>query len=109
MCGIRKFMRPLTKKYIFECKLKGETVQIWAEYYDGKKSSWLKDIDILEDAGVITLMKDGFRKFLYDIVVIYPADQYNPGGIKHWLCKGTMLTFKKGPDTYHVYPDQSDD
>ena len=103
-------MRPLTKKYIFECKLKGEPVKIWAEYYEDKKSSWLKDIEILEDAGVVTPLKDEFRRFLYDTVVIYPSDQYNPGGIKHWLRKNTMLTFKKGRgDTYHVYPDQDDD
>ncbi len=102
-------MRPLTKKYIFECKLKGKTVRIWAEYYDGKNSSWLKDIEILEDAGIVTRMKDEFRRFLYDVVVIYPGDQYNPDGIKHWMIKGTMMTFKKGHDTYHIYPDRGDD
>ena len=106
-------MRPLTKKYIFECKLKGEAVKIWVEYYDSKNFSWLKDVDILEDSGVITPMADGFRRFLYDTVVIYPRDQHNPGGIKHWLDKGTMLTFTKGDNKYqvypHVYPEHDDD
>ncbi len=106
-------MKPLTKKYIFECKLKGEPVRIWSEYYSSKKSSfrssWLKDIEILENAGIVTPLKDEFRTFLYNTVVIYPGDQYNPDGIKHWLRKGTSLTFKKGHETYHIYPDQDDD
>lgn len=102
-------MRPLTKKYIFECRLKGETINIWAEYYDGKKTCWLKDVEILEEAGIVTPLVNEIRTFLYDAAVIYPGDQYNPEGLKHWLRKGTSLSFRKGSNTYHVYPDQDDD
>lgn len=102
-------MRPLTKKYIFECKLKGEPIKIWAEYYGNGNATWLKDVDILEDAGIITSLDNEIRTFLYDTVVIYPADQYNPSGIKHWLHKDTTLVFKKGSSVYDTYPNRDDD
>ncbi len=45
-------MRPLTKKYIFECKLKGEPIDL--SHYAGKKKAWASAVRKLIEFEILT-------------------------------------------------------
>ncbi len=85
-------MNKLTKKYIFKCKLKDESIKIWIKSYDDKLCSWDKDLALLHKCGILTIWAQRFYKIQHNIQVIYHAAPGRRAGFTHTLRRGATLS-----------------
>lgn len=85
-------MIKLTKKYIFEQKLKGKSIKLWPGDYDDSLYSWLNDITLLHECKILIMISQKYYKIQYDIEVIYFANSRRRYAFTHRLKRGTTLS-----------------
>lgn len=77
-------MNQLTRKYVFECVLKGERIRIHSRTFADRK--------LIRKCGIISKIdKTGACYILHDIAIHNPPTEQNPVWRTHSMDAGTML------------------